>query len=121
MVWSMFSSNSKGPGDISKRDAFDKLISSYGPDGVSFAAQSKRTDWLSDPLSMGEDADLASFLSQLEEQGFAQFRNGTLSLTWQEAFQIRDSADYAPSFPPACASSLEPSTALFSEQRFFLR
>src|SRR5258705_11904427 len=99
MAWSLFSSSLQGSEDIPKQDTLDKLIPSYSSDGVSFIAQSKRTDWLSDPLSMGEDVDLASFLSQLEEQGLAHFSDSELSLTWQEVFQIRDSADYGPSFP----------------------
>jgi hypothetical protein len=84
MAWSLFSSNPQGSGDIPKQDTFDKLIPSYSSDGVSFAAQSKRTDWLSDPLSMSGDLELASFLSQLEEQGVV--------LSWGRAHQVKKSA-----------------------------
>jgi hypothetical protein len=124
MAWSLFSSNPQGPGDIPKQDTFDKLIPSYSSDGLSFAAQSKRKDWLGDPLSMGGDLDLASFLSQLEEQGLAHFSSGELSLTWQDVFQIRDSADYGPSFPLFAlppSSDLRPclaSDGSFSDENF---
>ena len=124
MAWSLFSSNQHGSGDISKQDTIDKLIPSYSSVGVSFAAQSKRTDWLSDPLSMGGDLDLAPFLSQLEEQGLAHLSNSELSLTWQEVFQIRDSADYGSSFPLFAlppSSDLRPclaSSGSFSDEDF---
>ena len=77
----------------------DSALRSYGTDGVSFASASKRDDWLRASLSMGRDSELASLLSQLEEEGLATYENGVVKLSWDEIFQLQTSRDYGSSYP----------------------
>jgi len=94
---SLFSQNSK---PLSERvPDTDSALRSYGTDGVSFASALKRGDWLRAPLSMGRDSELASLLSQLEEEGLATYENGVVMLSWDEIFQLQISPDYGSSCP----------------------
>jgi hypothetical protein len=48
---------------------------------------------------MGPDSELASLLSQLEEEGLAKCENGIAVLSWDEIFQLQTSPDYGSSYP----------------------
>ena len=77
----------------------DRLIRRFLSSGVSYIAESREEDWLSAPYTLGKDADLASFLAQLEEQTMAELEHGELLLPWQQVYAIQRSADYAASYP----------------------
>jgi len=95
----LFFSRAEREANIHKHAESDELVRSYKSAGVSFTAESGREDWLPAPFDLGETADLASFLSQLEEQGFAGFDSGELFLTWRRVYEIRSSQDYGASYP----------------------
>ena len=77
----------------------DRLIRRFLTSGISYTAESREEDWLSAPYTLGEDADLASFLAQLEEQAIAELHQGELLLPWQQVYAIKRSADYSASYP----------------------
>jgi hypothetical protein len=95
----LFFSRTEREANIHKQAEFDRLVSSYNSAGVSFTAESRRDDWLPSPFDLGETSDLASFLSQLEEQGLADFDSGELFLTWRRVYEIKSSRDYGTSYP----------------------
>jgi hypothetical protein len=94
-----FFSRAEREANMHKLAESDRLVRSYKPAGVSFTAESKREDWLPVPFDLGETSDLASFLSQLEEQGFADFNSGELFVTWRRVYEIKSSRDYGTSYP----------------------
>src|ERR1700722_17642500 len=77
----------------------DRLIRRFLPSGISYTAESREEDWLSAPYTLGEDADLASFLAQLEVQGIAEFQQRELLLPWHQVYQVKRSAHYTLSCP----------------------
>jgi hypothetical protein len=77
----------------------DQLIPSYQSAGLLFAAKSRRVDWLTQSFEMFACAELASFLSQLEEQGLAEATGSEVLVAWEQIYEIKDSAEYGGSYP----------------------
>ncbi len=94
-----FFSRAEREANMHKLAGPDRLVRSYKSTGVSFTAESRREDWFPVPFDLGETFDLASFLSQLEEQGFADFNSGELFVSWRRVYQIKSSRDYGTSYP----------------------
>jgi hypothetical protein len=77
----------------------DQLIPSYQSAGLLFAAKSRRVDWLTQSFEMFACAELASFLSQLEEQGLAEATGSEVLVAWEQIYEIKDSSEYGGSYP----------------------
>jgi len=84
---------------IFKAKHCDQLILSYLAAGLSFVPESRRVEWLSDPYNAFACEDLASFLSQLEEQGLAEATDGVVLIAWQQVYELQSSEDYSASYP----------------------
>lgn len=84
--------------EISLSRHTDELIGSYLSTGVSFAAKSRRVTWLTESFEMFACAELASFLSQLEEQGLADAHGSEVVVAWEQVYEIKDSPEYAGSY-----------------------
>ena len=67
-----FPTNEERAHEISLSRHTDQLIPSYQPAGLLFSAKSRRVTWLTESFETFACAELASFLSQLEEQGLAE-------------------------------------------------
>jgi SNF2 family DNA or RNA helicase len=85
--------------EISLSRHTDQLIPSYQPAGVLFAAKSRRVTWLTESFEMFACAELASFLSQLEEQGLAEAIGSEVLVAWEQVYDIHDSTEYGGSYP----------------------
>src|SRR5262245_60556384 len=70
------------------------LRSSFTFQGVIYNSSLPSSDWLSHPLAYAEQADLAAFLAQLEEEAFAQFSDGRLFLHWDEVYRLLNSSHH---------------------------
>jgi SNF2-related domain/Helicase conserved C-terminal domain len=77
----------------------DQLNPSYQSAGLLFAAKSRRVDWLTQSFEMFACVELASFLSQLEEQGLAEATDSEVLVAWEQIYEIKDSAEYGGSYP----------------------
>ena len=51
-------------------------------------------NWLETPPNFGSQAELVSFLSQLEEEGFAQWQEQELILPWPAFYELACNRDY---------------------------
>jgi hypothetical protein len=85
--------------EISLSRHTDQLIPAYQSAGLLFAAKSRRVDWLTESFAMFACAELASFLSQLEEQGLAEATGSEVLVAWERVYEIKDSAEYGGSYP----------------------
>jgi SNF2-related domain/Helicase conserved C-terminal domain len=85
--------------EISLSRRTDQLIPSYQSAGLLFAAKSRRVTWLTESFEMFACAELASFLSQLEEQGLAEATGSEVLVPWEQVYEIKDSAEYGGSYP----------------------
>src|ERR1700733_11526334 len=85
--------------EISLSRHTDQLIPSYQSAGLLFAAKSRRVTWLTESFEMFACAELASFLSQLEEQGLAEAVGSEALVAWEQVYEIKDSAEYCGSYP----------------------
>jgi len=85
--------------EISLSRHTDQLIPSYQSAGLLFAAKSRRVDWLTESFEMFACAELASFLSQLEELGLAEATGSEVLVAWEQIYDIKDSAEYGGSYP----------------------
>jgi hypothetical protein len=95
----LFPSREEARNVIPKAKHCDQLISSYHSAGLSFVPESRRVDWLSDPFDKFACEELASFLSQLEEQGVADATDGEVLIAWRQVYQIQNSPEYGSSYP----------------------
>jgi superfamily II DNA or RNA helicase len=99
MARRFFPSRQERENQVARAKGSDRLISSYQSAGLLFAAESRRVDWLNAPFELGQSAELASFLSQLEEERLAEATDGDLLVAWQQVFRIRTSPEYGASYP----------------------
>jgi superfamily II DNA or RNA helicase len=97
----------------------DRLIRRFLSSGVSYIAESREEDWISIPYTLGEDANLASFLAQLEEQAIAALEQGELLLPWQQVYGIKRSADYGASYSLLKLPALSPLRPCLASQGSF--
>ena len=74
------------------------LQTAYSNNGILYSTTIPNTsNWLSAPDCFGSDSALVSFLSQLDEEGFCEYSNETVLLSWPSIFQLIDSDDYTSS------------------------
>jgi SNF2 family DNA or RNA helicase len=74
------------------------LISNLCREGIIFKSASTSADnWLVQPLVFGGQADLVALLGQLEEEGFAQWQENRLLLSWPAFYELLGSPDYSES------------------------
>src|SRR6476660_3836500 len=86
---------SSGP-DAEPPIALTLSLSSEGP---VFKPAPASADWLAHPCTYGAQADLAAFLAQLEEEGFAKYYDDELVLPWDDIYRLMDSDEHQASFP----------------------
>lgn len=70
----------------------------YGSGGIQYSVAEVSNNWLVTPEKFGGQAERVRFLSQLEEEGFADSDNGIVRLSWDQVFQVMESADHGESF-----------------------
>lgn len=93
MAWVPFPSRKKdGVSDGTGKEFSIRMA--WTVEGVLYSSTSLRPDWLLYPLAHGEQADLAAFLAQLEEEGFAHWTDNKLYLPWDEAYQLMGSVQH---------------------------
>jgi len=85
--------------EISLSRHSDELVPAYQASGLLFAAKSRRVTWLTESFEMFACAELASFLSQLEEQALAEATGSEVLVPWEQVYEIKDSAEYGGSYP----------------------
>jgi len=88
----------KKDGALDRPGAEPSISMVLSVEGAIYSPTSSHSDWLSDPLAHGGQADLAGFLAQLEEEGFAQWTGIQLLLPWDEVYQFMASAQHHESF-----------------------
>lgn len=96
MKWPRFGTKKNGPADSSP-DATDIAVS-YSEHGVSFAPTPEDDGWLEDLGRFGRKAELAGFLLQLEEEGYADRDGVGLTIPWADLYRIAESADHSDCF-----------------------
>ena len=55
--------------------------------------------FLDSPEQFNSQSDLASYLSQLEEEGYGTFQNGAMTLPWESLYKLLSSAEHKENFP----------------------
>lgn len=67
-------------------------LKSYSVDRASYFAEGvdipDETRWLNRPDAFGTQSELVSYLSQLEEEGFAQFDRDAVLLSWDTVYEL---------------------------------
>jgi len=63
----------------------------YSADGIKFSPVPFRADWLTSPVSISGNVDLVPFLSQLEEEGYADAGEDGLLLPWSSLYRLLES------------------------------
>lgn len=96
MIWSPFGTKKNGSPDPSP-DAADISVV-YSERGVTFAPMQENEGWLEEPGRFGRKAELASFLSQLEEEGYADRDGAGLIIPWTDLYRIAESAEHRDGF-----------------------
>jgi superfamily II DNA or RNA helicase len=92
MIWSPF--GTKGSADENAAD----IAMSWSGSEVSFRADPPDVGWLEAPERFGEKSELARFLSQLLEEGYAACDGDALMLTWDDVYRVLSSSDHAGGF-----------------------
>ncbi|MFZ2630115.1 MAG: SNF2-related protein [Desulfosalsimonadaceae bacterium] len=93
MVWPFFSSN-KEPASLMD-GGLCRLTATTRQQGMIFSVEPLSEDnWLEIPSAFGEQSELVSLLSQLEEEGFAQKHGQGLMLPWPAFYELNCSRDY---------------------------
>ena len=84
------------------KSAFDRIVASYSPEGVQFSPENPNwhegVRWVDHPESFGALTELASYLSQLEEEGFSQFLGGKLVLSWESIYELQKLSEHIDSY-----------------------
>ncbi len=94
MQWLPFLSKDTPP---ATGTASSSIAVSWGKEGVEFRATPARDDWLATAGSFGADAELAMFLGQLEDEGFAAQRGECVMLAWQDFYRLAASPEHGAS------------------------
>lgn len=74
------------------------IVIVFKPDGVLFRQEPVGDDLTSYPDRFGAKDDLARFLAQLEEEGFAVQSNGGVFLEWADVFRVKSSTGHGNSY-----------------------
>jgi len=79
------------------------LSRSYAQDGVHYFPESSepfdQIRWFDKSEAFGSQAELVSYLSQLEEEGFGQFDGGGMVLPWDAVYQLLGLPEHRESIP----------------------
>lgn len=79
-------------------DSLPTISPKVDREGASFKAPSAEA-WASrDPSVFGRSSELAAFLLQIEDEGFANIRDDEVFLPWGEVFRLMESPDHADAF-----------------------
>ena len=93
MGWPLF--KARGNSQAPHQGQNSQLPPLLSGDGVVFSpALEISGNWLETPLAFGEQAELVSLLSQLEEEGFAQWHGQEILLPWPSFYELISSRDY---------------------------
>ena len=97
MVWIPFSSqtNDVVPTGPVTPPHIELMLS---PEGAIYQSSLSCPDWLYDSLAHGAQAELASLLAQLEDEGFAQNVGNHVLLPWDEVYRLMSSNPHQESF-----------------------
>lgn len=95
MQWSPFRTKAGAPKGGSGQDS--SIVASWNTVGIEFRTVPVRQGWLWDVGGTGADADLARLLAQLEEEGYAEVCDGTVSIPWHEFYRVAASAEHGAS------------------------
>ena len=77
-------------------------------EGVVFVATPPAVWDGRNPTRFGPDSELAAFLLQVEEEGFASLTADGIAIRWVDIFRLMESADHAESFPLLGLPAVEP-------------
>ncbi len=92
MTWSPLRSKPKVPSTNSSPASSVQVA--WSKDGVEFYSTPSREGWLGHPERFGADAEVALYLSQLEEEGYAEVRDDIVFLAWHDFFRVAASAEH---------------------------
>lgn len=104
MKWFPFRAKKDGLADAPPDAA--EISVAYSERGVTFVPNPEDERWLEDPGRFGRNTELAGFLSQLEEEGYADRDGANLTIPWADLYRIAESAELLEGFglfglPPA--------------------
>ena len=91
----LFGFAKKRTGGGERQPSLDKRLSALG---VEFAAFESGAWDERDSTRFGAERELASFLLQVEDEGFAALDGDSMTLSWPSIFFLMESPDYAESF-----------------------
>ncbi|MBA3006464.1 MAG: restriction endonuclease [Proteobacteria bacterium] len=77
-----------------KKDEQYRLTCEIRPQGSIYSVVPRIDDWIATPSAFGPQAELVSLLSQLEEEGFAQWHDQELMLPWPAFYELACNRDY---------------------------
>jgi len=76
------------------------LATDFSREGICFTTKAALgCSWLSRPLDFGNETGKVALLGQLEEEGFALWRDSDLLLGWSAMYELLDHPDYRESVP----------------------
>ena len=88
-------SSAKKSSTPSPGNALFRLKCSLMREGIAYVIDPpSQEDHFPDPMNFGTQLALAALLSQLEEEGFAQWRVGEVWLAWSALYELADSPSY---------------------------
>ncbi|MBF0185965.1 MAG: DEAD/DEAH box helicase [Magnetococcales bacterium] len=87
----------KGGGNRESRSS--TISKTFSAQGVNFHTTLPELWHRREPVLFGSDRELAAFLLQSEDEGYASLSADTLSITWKNIYRLLESTDYADSFP----------------------
>ncbi len=91
----LFGFSKKGGGESESKPAVRTMFSACGAEFSSL----KPGAWEArDPSLFGAERELAAFLLQAEDEGFAVLEGDSLSIGWADVFRLMESPDHAESF-----------------------
>lgn len=101
----LFGSSKRGRRADSTAPAITRILTA---EGAIFGAATPGAWNERNPALFGPDRELAAFLLQAEDEGFASMNADAVSILWPDVFRLMESADHAESFPLLGLPSMEP-------------
>lgn len=92
MVWSLFKARDNAAEYVVQPSAI--VVVSWNRDGARFVPAPAFEDWLSEPTAFVVGSELVLLLRQLEEEGFAELREGGVFLSWTAYYALTDSPEH---------------------------
>jgi superfamily II DNA or RNA helicase/Holliday junction resolvase len=97
MIWSPFGTKNNAPADQSGPAA--DIVTSYSEAGAVFRPDPFEDGWMETPERFGAKSELARFLAQLDEEGFADRDGESLIIPWKDVYRILASKEHSDGFP----------------------